>query len=95
VLVALALSVPYLLAQLRDGSGETGTYTVGECVVQEGADAEPADCGAPDAYEIVSQVDNQEECDPTLPAIRVEGPPLQVYCLAPAAAETAPEPTGE
>jgi hypothetical protein len=61
-------------------------------VVQAGEDAQPADCSEPNAYQIVSQVDSQEECDPTQPAIRVDGPPAEVYCLAPAAAEPEPEP---
>jgi hypothetical protein len=92
LLVLGALSVPFLLQQLR-GPSESGSYTVGDCVVQAGADAEPADCSEPNAYEIVSQVDRQEDCDPTQPAIRVDGPPAQVYCLTPAATE--PEPTDE
>jgi hypothetical protein len=101
VLVALALAVPALLEQLRGGGDESGTYTVGDCVVQDGTDATPADCSAPDAYEIVSQVDNLEECDPTQPTIQVDGPPAQIYCLTPAgggptpSAEPEPEPTTE
>jgi hypothetical protein len=98
LLVLGALSVPFLLQQLR-GSGESGSYTVGDCVVQAGEDAQPADCSAPNAYQIVSQVDSQEECDPTQPAIRVDGSPEQIYCLTPAASEPeqepTPEPTGE
>lgn len=99
VLVALALAVPALLEQLR-GRGGSGNYTVGECVVQDGGDAAPADCSEPNAYQIVSQVDNLDECDPTQPTIQVDGPPTQIYCLMPAAAEAPPvtpepEPTSE
>jgi hypothetical protein len=84
VLVVGALGVTFLLGQLR-GSAES-TYQVGECVVQSGDAAEPAACSDPGAYEIVAQVDSQAECgDPTQPAIEVSGPPVQFYCLSPAA----------
>jgi hypothetical protein len=92
LLVLGALAIPFLLEKLRGPDGP-GQYSVGDCVVQEGENAQPADCGDPDAYEIVSQVDNQEDCDPTQPAIEVEGTPTQVYCLAPAASQ--PQPSGE
>jgi hypothetical protein len=85
VLVVGALGVTFLLGQLRGTTGSS-TYQVGECVVQSGDAAEPADCADPGAYEIVAQVDSQADCgDPTQPAIEVSGPPVQFYCLTPAA----------
>lgn len=87
VLVLGALSIPFLLDQLRSDS-----FSVGDCVVQAGENPEPAECSAPDAYEIVSQVDSLDECeDPTQPYIRTTGSPEQYYCLAPAGGEPEPE----
>lgn len=88
VLVLGALSVPFLLDRL-DGSGEG--YAIGDCVVQDGTTPKPVECTEPGAFQVVAQVDSQEQCeDQTQPSIQVPGPPQQVYCLAPAAAD----PTG-
>jgi hypothetical protein len=93
VLVVGALGVTFLLQQLR-GSAESTTYQVGECVVQSGDAAQRADCTDPGAYEIVAQVDNDDDCDdPTQPTIEVAGPPAQFYCLAPAVSGGEPEAT--
>jgi hypothetical protein len=89
VLVLGALSVPFMLERLGDSAGQAG-YTVGECVVQDGTTPKSADCTDPTAYQIVEQVDSQDQCDdPTQPAIEVPGPPVRFYCLAPVVAEPA------
>lgn len=84
VLVLGALSIPFLLDRLNDsGSIE---YAVGDCVVQDGQAARPAECTTPDAYQIVARVDSRDQCDdPTQPAIEVEGAPARFFCLVPAA----------
>jgi hypothetical protein len=85
VLVLGALSVPFLLDRWNDASNTT--YTVGDCVIQDGEAARAAECTEPDAFLIVAEVDSRDLCaDPTQPAIEVEGPPAQFYCLAPATA---------
>jgi collagen type III alpha len=90
LLVLGALSIPLLLQNLSGSSSDDSTYSVGDCVVQEGDIAQPADCGQPGAFEIVSEVNTREECnDPTQPAIEVAGPPAKFYCLTPAAAAPA------
>jgi hypothetical protein len=84
LLVLGALSVPFLLQRLSENGGGA-TYSVGDCVVQDGANARLADCGDEGAFEIVAEVGTRAECtDPTQPAIEVAGPPVQFYCLAPA-----------
>lgn len=89
VLVLGALSVPFLLDRLNSSGGSV-SYSVGDCVVQDGTTPRSAGCTDPGAFEIVAQVDSREECtDPTQPAIEVPGPPVQFYCLAPVAAEPA------
>lgn len=85
LLVLAALSVPFLLQRLSDPG--PASYSVGDCVVQAGDNARSADCNDPGAFQVVSQVESRNDCeDPTQPAIVVEGPPVVVYCLAPAAA---------
>lgn len=83
LLVLAALGVPYLLQRLNDGGPVS--YTVGDCVVQNGNEARTVECSEPDAFLITSQVDRQDQCeDPTQPAIEVAGPPVRFFCLAPA-----------
>jgi hypothetical protein len=85
VLVLGALSVPFLLDRLNDAG--SATYTVGDCVTQDGEAARTVECTEPDAYLIVAEVDSRDQCtDPTQPAIEVAGPPAQFYCLVPATA---------
>jgi hypothetical protein len=87
VLVLGALSIPYLLDRMSESAGQV-SYTVGECVVQDGTSPTSADCADPSAFVIVEQVDSQDQCDdPTQPAIEVPGPPVQFFCLAPVVAE--------
>ena len=95
LLVLGALSVPFLLQRI---SAEPATsYSVGDCVVQDGPNAQLADCADPGAFEVVAEVDSRAECaDPTQPAIEVAGPPAQFYCLVPAGADAeAGEPPGD
>jgi hypothetical protein len=98
LLVMGALSVPFLLQQLRGPAGST-SYQVGDCVVQAGDAPRSADCTEAGAYQIVGQVERQDQCeDPTQPAIEVAGPPARFYCLTPAAGPTAgstPDPATE
>jgi hypothetical protein len=99
LLVLLTLGATFLLSRLElpfGGSSETVDYQVGDCVIQAGNAAEPADCGNPEAYLIVSQVNDREECaDPTQPAIEVAGPPVQFFCLVPATQGDAAEGDGD
>jgi hypothetical protein len=97
LLVLGALSVPFLLQRFSENGGEA-TYSVGDCVVQDGANARLTDCGDEGAFEIVAQVGTRAECtDPTQPAIEVAGPPVQFYCLAPAgqAGDAEGDPAGD
>jgi hypothetical protein len=83
VLVLGALSIPYLLGRLNPPPAQV-TYTVGDCVAQDGSAARPVECTEPGAFEIVSQVENRDDCeDPTQPAVEVAGPPVRFYCLTP------------
>jgi len=81
LIVGLALSIPWLLENLR---GDAATYAVGKCVVREGDLARPADCSEADAYEIVVQVEAIEDCPryPDQHAITVDETG-DVFCLEP------------
>lgn len=83
LLVVVALGMPFLLQQLRAPAASV-TYTVGECVVQDGSNAVVADCTEPDAYEITLRVAAPEDCpDPTNPTVAAG---RDVFCLEPATA---------
>jgi collagen type III alpha len=82
LLVLVALSVPLLLQQL--GSDPAPPYAVGDCVVQDGTRAVPADCEEPNAFRVVMEVERFEDCPdyPTQPAITVSEP-AAVFCVSP------------
>jgi collagen type III alpha len=82
LLVLVALSIPLLLQQLR--AEPEPPYAVGDCVVQDGTRAVPADCGEPDAFRVVLEVERFEDCPdyPTQPAITVSEP-ATVFCVSP------------
>lgn len=83
LLVLLTIGAVFVLSMISESANPT--YAVGDCVIQAGASAEPTDCGDPDAFRIVSEVNSREECpDPAQPAVEVAGPPVQVFCLEPA-----------
>jgi hypothetical protein len=92
VLVLGALSIPFLLERLNDAS--RASYTIGDCVVQDGEAARSVECTEPEAFQIVAQVDRREQCaDPTQPAIEVRGSQPQFYCLVPAPGAPTNDPT--
>jgi hypothetical protein len=85
LLVMVALLVPWLLQQL--GADPERPYAVGDCVVQQGTNAVLADCGEPDAFRVVLEVERIEDCPdyPAQHAITVSEPPA-VFCVSPVGA---------
>jgi hypothetical protein len=82
LVVLIALAVPLLLQQL--GSDPEPPYAVGECVVQDGTSAVPAQCDEPGAFQVVLEVERIEDCPdyPAQHAITVSEPPA-VFCVSP------------
>jgi hypothetical protein len=97
VAAALLLLVPFsvvlLLQQVR--LEPEPPYAVGDCVVQEGTSAVPADCDDPGAYEVVLKVESIEDCPdhPAQHAITVSEP-AAVFCVSPVETTEDVEPRG-
>ncbi|TDB75378.1 hypothetical protein [Micromonospora sp. KC723] len=91
VLIAaiLILAVPLGLLMLLGKIGGNGAKpvgfnpAVGSCVKRSGSGATAANCGEPDAFTVVSRVDNKDKCtDPTQPHVVLKGNATNpVLCL--------------
>jgi hypothetical protein len=91
LILAIPLGTLYLLGKMGE---EPAAFNpaVGECVKQTGNSATAADCGDPDAYTVVSKVDDKSQCDdPSQPYVAVPGSNgQQILCLRPAKEAAAP-----
>ena len=102
LILAVPLGTLYLLGKIGDEPAAFNP-SVGECVKQSGDSATTVDCGDPDAYTVVSKVDDKSKCDdPTQPHVAVQGSDgkQQILCLRPAgeskeSADAEPEPTSD
>ena len=85
LLLVIPLAVVYLFTR---SSGDGFNPAVGECVRQSGDTAVAATCSEPDAFEVVSRVDNATQCpDKDQPIVEVSGGRSDnVLCLVPKAA---------
>ncbi|GGK95069.1 LppU/SCO3897 family protein [Mangrovihabitans endophyticus] len=60
LLVGVAIGIVWLISR---GSDSGFDVNAGDCVAKSGSEAVKADCGAPGAFQVVSIVDNQAQCD--------------------------------
>jgi hypothetical protein len=60
LLLALPFGIIWGVAAMRGASG--GDFEVGSCVKRSGAQAEVTDCGDSGAFEVVSKVGNESQC---------------------------------
>ncbi|MEV0718853.1 hypothetical protein [Asanoa sp. NPDC050611] len=88
LLLVIPLAVVYLFTR---SSGDGFNPAVGECVRRSGDTAISASCAEPDAFQVVSRVDDAAQCpDKGQPIVEVSGGRADnVLCLTPKAAAPA------
>jgi len=86
LILTIPLGTLYLLGKLGGNDDQAAAFNpqVGECVRQAGTSATSVSCGEPNAFKVVSKVDDKTKCaDPGQPSVTVPSTG-QVLCLSPA-----------